>query len=227
MSIVFVPQLHLGEIWSVFSDGDPHALEVRSIWPAGIQPAKPVLSRVFSPAVYQDLLAFRRAVEAYVAEQNMLGYNMYATLNPIRPDLGRDQSTSDRDVLCRRRLLVDIDRDYGKEHPASDEEIEAARQIADSIKQHLDNCGWPLPVRVMSGNGHHLIYRLDDLPNTAESTAAIREILKNLKAQFSANGLSVDTSVSNASRVTKLPGTFARRGTAIENRPYRVARIYE
>ena len=227
MSTASFPELHLGEIWAVFSASEPHPLEVRSIWPAGIKPVKPTLSRVFDPAFYQDLRAFCKAVEAYVAEQNMLGYNMYATLNPIRSDLDRDKSASDRDVLCRRRLLVDIDRDHGKEHPASDEEIEAARQLADSIKQYLDNCGWHSPVRVMSGNGHHLIYRLGDLPNTDETATAIREILKNLKSQFSANGLSVDTSVSNASRVTKLPGTLARRGTEIENRPYRVARIYE
>lgn len=227
MSTVSKPQLHLGEIWSIFDHDDAHALEVRSIWPTGIKPARHAVSRVFSPADHPDLMAFRKAVEAYVSEQNMLGYNMYATLNPIRPDLGRDQSASDRDVLCRRRLLVDIDRDHGKEHPASDEEIRGAEQLADSIKQYLDNCGWPAPVRVMSGNGHHLIYRLDDLPNTDETTEAVREILKSLKATFSTNGLSVDTTVSNASRVTKLPGTLARRGTETENRPYRIARIYE
>jgi hypothetical protein len=227
MSVTSFPELHLVEMWAIFSASEPHPLEVRSIWPAGIKPAKPTLSRVFDPAAYQDFLAFCIAVEAYVAAQNMLGYNMYATLNPIRHDLGRDQSASDRDVLCRRRLLVDIDRDHGKEHPASDAEIQAARQLADSIKQYLDDCGWPTPVRVMSGNGHQLIYRLDDLPNTDETTTAIREILRNLKATFSANGLCVDTTVSNASRVTKLPGTLARRGTEIENHPYRVARIYE
>ena len=114
MSVTSFPELHLGEIWAVFGASEPHSLEVRSIWPSGIKPGKPTLSRVFDPVVYQDSQAFCKAVEAYVAEQNMLGYNMYATLNPIKPDLGQDQSASDRDVLCRRRLLVDIDRDHGK-----------------------------------------------------------------------------------------------------------------
>ena len=79
----------------------------------------------------------------------------------------------------------------------------------------------------MSGNGHHLIYTLNDFPNTQEVTREIRLLLRNLKEKFSGNGLSVDTSVSNPSRVTKLPGTFARRGIEIENYPYRVARVYE
>jgi hypothetical protein len=79
----------------------------------------------------------------------------------------------------------------------------------------------------MSGNGHHLVYPLADLPNTNEVTTAIRGLLSVLKAQFSRDGFSVDTSVSNASRVTKLPGTFVRRGLEVENRPYRIARIHE
>jgi hypothetical protein len=158
---------------------------------------------------------------------NQLGYNMYATLNPLSPGLGQNHSAADADVTCRRRILIDIDRDQGKEHPATDAQIEAAQMLAEEIASFLADLEWPKPIRVMSGNGHHLIYQLRDLPNTAETTKAVRDLLRNLKTKFSKNGLSVDTSVSNASRVTKLPGTLARRGTEIENHPYRVARIYD
>lgn len=219
--------LHVSEMWGLFSDHGPLVLEIRAIWPQGIRPTQPVLSRCFSASDYVDMEAFRHAVEEYVTAKNRRGYNMYATLNPLRAGLPATYAASDKDVICRRRLLIDIDRDYGKEHPATDAQIEEAKRIADAIEQYLGGFGWPIPVRVMSGNGQHLIYRLDDLPNDEITDEVIRKLLQSLKAKFSANGLSVDTTVSNASRVTKLPGTFVRRGVEIENHPYRIARIYE
>jgi hypothetical protein len=123
-------------------------------------------------------------------------------------------------------LLIDIDRDIGKEHPATDADIATAKSLGDQIAGHLEGLGWPVPVRILSGNGHHLIYPLDDLPTSKEVTTLIKDLLQTLKTKFSSNGFSVDTSVSNPSRVTKIPGTLARRGTEITNHPYRVARIY-
>ncbi|MBD8052037.1 hypothetical protein [Limnohabitans radicicola] len=227
MTAATSPKLYVDEMWSVFNEPGPLVIEVRSIWPKDITPIQRTLSRCFDSEHYYDLAAFRLAVEAYVTEMNQRGYNMYATLNPLRSGLSQSHCAVDKDVTCRRRLLIDIDRDQGKEHPASDAQIQAAWVLADQINRYFNDLGWPNPVRVMSGNGYHLVYPLDDLPNTDEVTHAVRELLRNLKEKFSGNGLSVDTSVSNASRVTKLPGTLARRGIEIENHPYRVARIYE
>jgi len=227
MSNANLQNLYINEMWAVFDETEPLTIEVRSIWPSGIKPEQKAFSRCFDSSNYPDCLAFRDAVENYVGQMNQRGYNMYATLNPLRTGLGTNQAATDSDVICRRRLLIDIDRDQGKDHPATDDQILAARQLAEQIQDYLSDLGWPSPVKVMSGNGHHLIYRLDDLPNTSEVTQKLRDLLQNLKLKFSGNGFSVDTSVSNASRVTKLPGTLARRGTDIENHPYRIARIYE
>jgi hypothetical protein len=166
-------------------------------------------------------------VEQHVVEMNKQGFNLYATLNPLRGGLGPTHTANDDDVTCRRRLLIDIDRDSGKEHPASDAEIETAGDLAGDIKAHLHAQGWATPIQLMSGNGHHLVYPLADLPSSPEVTASIRKCLVALKSKFSCNGFSVDTTVSNPSRVTKLPGTFVRRGTEAKDRPYRIARIYE
>ncbi len=220
------PQLHVHEMWTVFNDTDVPVIEIRCIWPKGIEPSRGTTSRCFDQKQFQSEQAFRSAVESYVTKMNQQGYNLYATLNPINAGIGQTSSAKDVDVICRRRLLIDIDRDTGKDHPATDADIEAAKAMGDQIASHLDGDGWPSPVRIMSGNGHHLIYTLDDLPNTENVTKDVRDLLRNLKTQFSVNGLSVDTTVSNASRVTKLPGTLARRGTEITNHPYRVARIY-
>lgn len=223
----FPASLPVAEVWVLFPETGDLVIEIRSIWPKGIEPSRGTKSRCFDSACYPDLATFRSDVEVYVAEMNRQGFNLYATLNPLRSGLGHTHTASDRDVVCRRRLLIDIDRDAGKEHPASDAEIEASGVLASDIKVYLDALGWAPPIRLLSGNGHHLIYRLADLPNTPEVTAAIRDVLSTLKSKFSRNGFSVDTSVSNLSRVTKLPGTFVRRGTETEDRPYRIARIYE
>jgi len=226
MKTTAFPQLFVHEMWTVFDDPDVPVIEVRCIWPKGIEPSRGTTSRCFDQAQYQSEQAFRSAVETYVTKMNQQGYNLYATLNPIKTGIGQFCAASDDDILCRRRLLIDIDRDTGKDHPATDAEIAAAKALGDQIASHLDGLGWPAPVRILSGNGHHLIYSFDDLPTSKEITSSIKTLLQCLKAKFSSNGLSVDTTVSNASRVTKLPGTLARRGTEITNHPYRVARIY-
>ena len=226
MKTAVFPQLHVHEMWTVFSDPDMPVIEIRGIWPKGIEPSRGTTSRCFDQAHYQSEQAFCSAVESYVTQMNQQGYNLYSTLNPLKAGIGQFSSAKDVDVICRRRLLIDIDRDTGKDHPATDADIEAAKAMGDQIASHLDGLGWPSPVRIMSGNGHHLIYPLDDLSNSKETTNSIRVLLQCLKAKFSSNGLSVDTTVSNASRVSKLPGTLARRGTEITNHPYRVARIY-
>ena len=223
----FPASLPVAEGWVLFPETSDLVIEIRSIWPKGIEPSRGTQSRCFESTGYPDLATFRSAVAEHVVEMNRQGFNLYATLNPLRSGLGQAHTASDRDVVCRRRLLIDIDRDSGKEHPASDAEIEGAGVVARDIKVHLDALGWAPPIQLMSGNGHHLVYPLPDLPNTPEVTAAIRDLLLALKSKFSRNGFSVDTSVSNPSRVTKLPGTFVRRGTETEDRPYRIARIYE
>ncbi len=226
MKTAAFPQLYVHEMWTVFDDPDVPVIEIRCIWPKGIEPSRGTASRCFDQAQYQSEQAFRSAVESHVTQMNQQGYNLYSTLNPLKAGIGQFSSAKDVDVICRRRLLIDIDRDTGKDHPATDADIEAAKTLGDQIASHLDGLGWPTPVRIMSGNGHHLIYPLDDLPTSKEVTSSIKDLLHTLKTTFSSNGFSVDTSVSNPSRVTKIPGTLARRGTEITNHPYRVARIY-
>lgn len=227
MKIATFPELYVHEMWTVFDDQNLPVIEIRCIWPKGIEPSRATTSRCFDQSNYQNDNAYRSAVESYVTKMNQQGFNLYATLNPIKAGMGQFSAAKDDDVKCRSRLLIDIDRDSGKEHPANENEIDAARDLGDQIANHLNDLGWPAPIRIMSGNGHHLVYPLDDLPVTKEITGSIKELLHGLKSMFSSNGLSVDTAVSNASRVTKIPGTLARRGTEITNRPYRVARIYE
>jgi hypothetical protein len=191
MTTAAFPQLYVHEMWTVFDNPDLSVIEVRCIWPKGIEPSRGTTSRCFDQAHYQSEQAYRSAVESYVTQMNEQGFNLYATLNPIKTGMGQFSSAKDVDVICRRRFLIDIDRDVGKDHPATDADIAAAKSLGDQIASHLDGLGWPVPVRILSGNGHHLIYTLDDLPTSKEVTSSIKDLLHTLKSTFSKNGFSV------------------------------------
>jgi hypothetical protein len=145
-------------------------------------------------------------------------------MNPIKSTfLG--SAAKDEDISYRDLLLIDIDRVEKKKEPATDEEIEAAKQIATLVMDYLATIDWPEPIRVMSGNGHHLYYVLPEIQNNEESKKYVQSFLKKLAAKFDNSVVKIDTSVFNASRITKVVGTVARKGIESEGRPYRMAHI--
>jgi hypothetical protein len=150
---------------------------------------------------------------------------VYWMLNPVRADLGRPARVPD--VICRRWLLIDIDRvkqEENKNDSATEAEKEATRAVAEAVMGWLAGRGWPAPVLVDSGNGWHLLYRID-LPNDDDSRVLLRELLKALAARFDTPGVDLDKKVHNANRVSKLPGTMARKGVNTPERPHRMCRL--
>ena len=77
----------------------------------------------------------------------------------------------------------------------------------------------------MSGNGCHLYYRLNALPNDAQSKDLLRSLINGLGDKFDNNVVKIDRSVFNASRITKVVGTTAYKGQSSKDRPHRKARI--
>lgn len=151
--------------------------------------------------------------------------NVYYTLNPVRPDLTK--SANNGDVVRRVRILIDVDPDKPREHKdssASDEEKEHARAVAEAILHDLAARGWPAPISIDSGNGWHLVYGVD-LPNDKLSQQWISKALKALARAYEGRGASVDIKVHNASRIAKLPGTWARKGPDTPQRPHRICRL--
>ena len=184
-----------------------------------------VKSRVFRPAQFKGKADFKRAIELYAAELNDQGYNVYFSLNPIKQGF-TGTSASDDDILQYEYLLIDLDRAGDTKNPATDREIELATELGETILEFLTTLGWPQPKRVMSGNGHHLYYRLDDLPNDPESKKLIRQVLNCLADKFNTEDFEVDRVVFNSSRITKFPGTVMRKGVESDDRPYRRATVY-
>ncbi len=147
---------------------------------------------------------------------------LYYALNPVPLTLAHSLKSSE--VLRRRWLLIDVDRDKTEspDDSATDLEKEQTKQTAWAVSDHLTGEGFPLPVVVDSGNGWHLLYRIDQ-PNNALAREMIKALLEALAGKWPG----VDVKCSDARRVSKLPGTWARKGTESAERPWRLARLVE
>lgn len=214
------------KMWRIFSISEDSVLELRAIWPKGTatDPGAPRVF-IFSATNFASLDAMKEAFERQALSLNAQGYNIYTVMNPIRADFTGPKGASDSDIRHRSLLLVDIDRVGDTSRPANHEELNAAKALADEVRGYMEDKDWPEPVVVMSGNGYHLYFPLGDLPNNDDTTALVRVILKNLAEMFDTPQVGVDTSVYNASRITKVPGTIMRKGEATTDRPHRMAEV--
>ena len=166
---------------------------------------------------------------------------IYFMLNPVHPDLhslrynrvyeaGTGETTSDKDILRRRWFYVDCDPLRRTGISATDAEKAQAWAVALAVAEYTTGLGWPAPVIVDSGNGYHLYYRVE-LP--AEDGGKISRILGRLNYLFgngnevnpASSTVKIDTSVANAARITKVPGTPARKGDDTPNRPHRLSHL--
>ncbi len=159
----------------------------------------------------------------------------YFTLNPVQPALlargdnrlveWAKHTTSDADIVCRRWMLIDLDPARPAGISSSDIELQAALGRRDEVAEWLDLAGFPPGLRGMSGNGAHLLYRLDNLPNDEEHTTLIQNCIAVIGARFSDKAVDIDRKVFNASRLCKLYGTLVRKGDNVPDRPYRRSRL--
>ena len=211
----------LKSIWDLFQPDNIRIFELRAIDPLFTMRPHTAHFRLDS---YDCLTSLQTAFEDRALELNRAGYNIYTTLNPVKPDF-RVSAAKDADILLRRLLLIDIDRVGNTKQPATDDEVTRALILAEAIAAFLAQNEWPDPILMMSGNGVHLYYGLSDLPNRDQSTAVIKGVLQALGKKFDNDEFAIDKSVFNASRITKVPGTVARKGVATEERPYRMARL--
>ena len=217
-------RVEIKKLWQIIGTSSSSVLELRAIWPSGIQPNKPPLTVHFRASDSGGVDACKSALEAEALRLNTLGYNIYIVMNPIKSDFVGN-AVKDEDINYRDLLLIDIDRAQKAKHPATDEEVEAAKLLADTVMSYLTANGWSEPIRVMSGNGHHLYYVLPEIANNDESKQYVQRLLKTLASEFDNETVKIDTTVFNASRITKVVGTVARKGLELEGRPYRMARV--
>jgi len=157
--------------------------------------------------------------------------NIYFVLNDINEACySREQkdkfyekpknTTSDNDIVKRSWLLIDIDSKRATGVSATNEEKNKSRIVSNKVFSYLRNIGFCEPICTDSGNGYHLLYKID-LPNDNDTKLLLQKFLQVLDMYFSVDGADVDKSVFNASRITKLYGTVARKGRSTYDRPHR------
>jgi len=143
----------------------------------------------------------------------------YVTLNPIDPTLlarswnkmstaRRNETTSDSNILRRRWLLVDCDPVRPAGVSATNEEKALSQNRAETVRDALAAADWPPPVFADSGNGYHLLYRVD----LATDSDLVKRCLDALALRFDDKTVEIDGTVHNPSRIVKLYGTRTEKG---------------
>jgi hypothetical protein len=209
------------KLWELF-DEHGGVFELR-----GIKNGLPTKTKVISWQQFPEdvsLEPMRVDFEQTAMAWDTAGYNVYAVLNSIDEDFS-SSSVKDSDIETRSYILIDIDRSEKADCPASDEEVQHAIELSDVIRNFMSKHGWLEPLVVMSGNGIHLYYYVSYMPNTPELTGKIRALLQLLGDKFDNKHVKVDRGVYNASRITKVIGTTAKKGIESPGRPYRKVRI--
>lgn len=202
---------------------DGETFEVRII---GTSTRKDIISGYF-----QDAETLLQKIETI----DPRGRNVYITLGDVKEEcFSRSQSerfeknpsitTSDPDIKRYRWLFVDLDPVRPTGISSSDEELEYAEKLAGPVYEYMQGLDFPEPVRAMSGNGYHLLYRID-VENNDAGHAVIEKCLKNLAALFDTPQVKIDTTNSNPSRICKLHGTLAQKGRSTTKRPHRMSKL--
>lgn len=207
------------KIWRIKAVGSSSILELRAIRPL----SKPIV-RLFKGEDFTSSDTLKLAFEKEALRLNAAGYNIYYVMNPINQNF-ENGSAGDKDIAYRDLLLIDIDKVGHKGESSTDEELEAARLLSEQIAAYLESEGWDEPIRMMSGNGYHLYYVLNELPNDEVHKKLVEGALRELAEKFNNDIVAVDTVVFNASRITKVPGTIARKGENTTERPHRMAEV--
>ena len=214
--------IEIKNVWRLLDVGDDSVIELRAISPTG---SLVPITKHYRADKYTSSEELKAAFERDAIRLNNDGYNIYTVMNPIRPDFD-GKAAKDDDILCRKWLLVDIDKADSEKRPSTQAELNSGKALAQTIANELKLQGWGDPrLVVMSGNGYHLYYDLGQMPNTSDTTQLVQAALSELARSFDTSSVKVDQVVYNASRITKVVGTVARKGNHTDATPYRIARI--
>ncbi|MGZ4926350.1 MAG: DNA primase family protein, partial [Halobacteriota archaeon] len=211
---------------TLFSDGDVIELRILSNGRVG-------------SGYYTDRQALIDEVIRLEARKNA-NYQYYITLNELMPDVQHRRSglkwgaeahptTTDADVIRRRWLLLDFDPERATGISATDEEKARAYAAMKLVRTWLAEHGFGAPIVADSGNGYHLLYLInipaDPATRDTENNRIIKQLLQAAADACNVEGVAIDLKVFNASRITKLYGTIARKGEHSKERPHRPSRL--
>ena len=174
--------------------------------------------------------------EAAARLSSMGARGVYFTPNPLKGGLldapglipnravpaTRGALAKDIDVAEIKWLLVDIDpvREAGTSATAA--EKAAAGALTRAVYKFLGKRDWPEPLFGDSGNGYHLLYRVEGV-----ESGVIQDVLRVLSFLFDTDKAEIDQTVFNPARIFKIYGTIARKGEDSDLRPWRKTTLLE
>jgi hypothetical protein len=214
---------------------DQFAYEGRNVMPAFKIFGQRLVEMRFLPVIWAIYTSDPLKIEEALAHPLTAGLNAYILLNELKPDTperkgvqrnvlfraGRNQLSSDVDILRRRYILLDSDVAKAAGTAATEEQSAAAHAHSAKIEAALTAEGWSLPAACYSGNGVHRLYAVD-LPNDQETDRLLSNLLKVLAQRFDEEVVKLDKSVHNAGRITRLYGSHnykAGRDSAVLSIP--------
>lgn len=160
--------------------------------------------------------------------------NLYFTLNKVNAAVyARSQhdkfvanvnTTSDPEIDRYEWLFIDLDPERITNISSSDSELAAAEKLKNEVKKHMTSIGFSEPVEAMSGNGYHLLYRID-LPCDETHKQLMNDCLVALASLFNNGAVKIDTVNYNPARICKLYGTLAQKGYNTADRPHRMSKL--
>ncbi len=176
-----------------------------------------------------------------LTEKNAEGFNIFMNLNPIQvwdgitPYIDKSmlyttsatrRAANSGDVTKMAFLTVDIDPvrvGQNKVCSSTEEELRNAYDVAKKIQKYTNTIlGFPKPFKACSGNGWHLVWKID-LPANKQSEKLVKNCLLALANKFNTDKALVDTSLFTSFHLIKLYGTVACKGKDTEERPWRVS----
>ncbi len=188
-----------------------------------------IIGRVTTSGYFSDFEKAANEAKKYDGKANV-----YFVLNKVKAACyhrdNRDKlidkatNTSDNDIDSRRWILLDFDPKRAAKTSSTDSEKLEAYEAMKNAAKFLRSKGFKAPVIADSGNGYHLLYKVD-MPNDNEHKKLVETFLKAIDMLFSFNTVDIDKAVFNASRITKLYGTMAVKGANTKERPHRRSKI--
>lgn len=142
--------------------------------------------------------------------------------------MGVKNSTTDSEITSRDFVFLDFDCEHGGVAGinSTDEEKHLAKLKAVEVYRYLlDNGFNDSIIPVDSANGLHL-YIPCRIKGTPENDEMIKQFTLAISMLFSDDKVKIDEKVFNRGRIAKLPGTYSRKGSPLnQTRPQRMCRI--
>ena len=138
--------------------------------------------------------------------------------------LANQPATSDNDITGYRWLFIAMDPERVTGVSSTDAELLESAKLASRVYKYMRDLGFSEPLKAVSGNGCHLLYKIN-ISNKPENVQLLQRCLETLALLFNNDKVKIDTVNFNPSRVCKLYGTLAQKGSSTEERPFRMSYI--